>query len=123
MLLIVLSSQLIGQSSGGNFDPRRLKNPTKLTGESIEAGQVVYQKNCRFCHGNEGKGDGSMAPKDVHPADLTDAKWDHGSSDGEIFAVIRDGIGPDFKMKGFRSRLTDADIWNVVNYIRSLGQK
>lgn len=52
---------------------------------------------------------------------MTDAEWVHGGTDGEIFSNIRNGIGPKFDMKSMRSRMTDTDIWNVVNYIRSLG--
>jgi mono/diheme cytochrome c family protein len=64
-----------------------------------------------------------MAPKDSHPSDLTDAKWDRGSTDGEIAMVIQNGAGPAFVMKGFKPRLSDTDIWNVVNYLRSIGPK
>ena len=64
-----------------------------------------------------------MAPKDTHPSDLTDAKWDRGGTDGDIFLVLRDGAGPDFKMKGYKGRLTDNDMWNIVNYLRSVGPK
>ena len=46
--------------------------------------------------------------------DLTDGQWDYGGSDGEIFAVIHDGVSAD--MDGYAARLSDADIWNVVNY-------
>ena len=42
-------------------------------------------------------------------------------TDGEIFTNIRNGIGPDSAMKSWKSRMTDAEIWNVVNYLRSLG--
>ena len=64
-----------------------------------------------------------MAPEGTHPSNLTDAKWDRGDSDGEIFVVIRDGAGPTFDMKGYKGKLTDTDIWNVVNYLRSLQAK
>ena len=53
--------------------------------------------------------------------DLTDAKWDYGGSDGEIFAVIHDGVSAD--MDGYAARLSDTDIWNVVNYVRSVAAK
>ena len=49
-----------------------------------------------------------MAPKDSHPSNLTDEEWTRGSSDGEIFAVLRDGAGPKFIMRGYKSRMTDA---------------
>src|SRR5262249_17324546 len=89
-----------GQQPGGSPEARKGKNPVASTSESIAAGQQVYQKYCRFCHGNDAKGDGAMAPEGTHPSNLTDEKWDRGSTDGEIFAVIRDGAGPKFDMKG-----------------------
>ncbi len=74
-----------------------------------------------------GKGDGaivaSLKPEATKPPNLTDAEWKHGSTDGEIFTVIHDGIGPKFEMKGQAGKLSDMDIWNVVNYVRSLGPK
>ena len=90
---------------------------------SIEAGKAVFAKYCRSCHGAEGKGDGAGAPKDVHPANLTDAKWEHGSTDGEIFTTIKTGVPPKFDMDSWDGRIKDPDIWNVVNYIRTLGPK
>jgi mono/diheme cytochrome c family protein len=111
------------QNPGGNADASKLKNPVAASPESIKAGQVLFQKNCRFCHGTSGAGDGPMAPEGSHPANLTDDKWDRGSSDGEIFTVIREGAGPKFVMKGFKSSLTEKDIWNLVNYVRTLQAK
>ena len=50
--------------------------------------------------------------------------WDHGSTDGEIFTNIKDGIGPKFDMKAMKAKIPmDTDIWNIVNYLRSLGPK
>ena len=100
-----------------------VKNPVPSTPESIAAGQALFQKYCRFCHGADAKGDGPQAPKDTHPPNLTDDKWDHGSTDAEIFANIKDGISPKLDMKGFNSKLTPQEMWSIVNYIRSLGPK
>ena len=97
-----------------------LKNPVAATPASIAAGQASFQKYCRFCHGADAKGDGPQAPKDTHPPNLTDDKWDHGSTDAEIFTSIKDGIGPKFDMKGFNSKLTPQEMWSIVNYLRSL---
>jgi mono/diheme cytochrome c family protein len=108
------------QNPGGNPEAKKLKNPVASTPDSIKAGQASFQKYCRFCHGADAKGNGPMAPKDTHPADLTDAKWDRGDSDGEIFTVIKEGAGPKFDMKGFKSKMTDQEIWQVVTYLRSL---
>jgi mono/diheme cytochrome c family protein len=102
-----------------------LKNPVKATPESIAAGKTIYDKQCASCHGETGKGDGKMAasittgPK---PSDLSDATWKHGSTDGEMFTLIKDG-SKGTGMRAFGSRLKPEDIWNVVNYLRTLGPK
>jgi mono/diheme cytochrome c family protein len=56
------------------------------------------------------------------PADLTDNAWVHGGTDGEVFTTIRDGA-KNTGMKGFGGRLTTQEIWQLVNYVRSLGQR
>jgi mono/diheme cytochrome c family protein len=101
----------------------KLKNAVKATPESIAAGKTSYGKYCKFCHGEDAKGNGALAPKDTHPPDLIDAKWDHGSTDGEIFTSIKEGIGPKFDMKPMKAKMMDTDIWNVVNYLHSLSPK
>ncbi len=100
-----------------------LKNPVKATPESVAAGKQLYAKYCSFCHGPDAKGDGPMAPKDTHPPNLTDAVWTHGASDGEIFSTIRDGVGPKFDMKPNKEKIKEPDIWNIVNFLRSVGGK
>lgn len=100
-----------------------IKNPIKATPDSIAAGKKIYETQCTNCHGATGKGDGKMAesitsgPK---PSDLSDAQWKHGSSDGEIFTLIRDG-SKGTGMRGYAARMKTDDIWNVVNYLRTLG--
>lgn len=118
----MLAAPTVGLAQGSP-GAAKVKNPVPASAESVAAGKAVYTKNCRFCHGTDAKGDGPMAPQGTHPSDLTDAKWDRGSSDGEIFAVIHDGAGPKFDMKGYKGKLSDTDIWNVVNYLRSIGTK
>jgi mono/diheme cytochrome c family protein len=114
---------MAAQNPGGSPEARKVKNPVASTAASIKTGAQLYQKNCQFCHGPTGLGDGKLVPKDMHPANLTDATWDRGSTDGEIFAVIANGAGPEFKMKGVKGRVSDTEIWHIVNYVRSLGPK
>jgi mono/diheme cytochrome c family protein len=102
-------------------DAAALKNPVPATPESVSNGGAVFTKQCVACHGASGKGDGSMAAKlKSKPSDLTDAEWTHGPSDGEIFTLIRDGA-KNAGMKAFRGALSDRQMWDLVNYIRSLG--
>jgi mono/diheme cytochrome c family protein len=123
IIVPVLAVVSAAQNPGGNPEAAKLKNPVQATSASVAKGKELFSKNCRFCHGADAKGDGPMAPKDTHPSDLTDAKWDRGATDGEIFAVIQNGAGPKFDMKGYKSKLTDTDMWNIVNFLRSLGPK
>ena len=100
-------------------EAQALENPIEPTRDSIAAGRQRYAFTCRQCHGNTGKGDGDMSHACGVPSDFTDAVWQHGESDGEIFTVIRDGVTAD--MQGYANRFSDEDLWNLVNYIRSLG--
>ena len=100
-------------------DAQALENPIEPTRESIAAGRQRYAFVCRQCHGNTGKGDGDMSHAGGVPSDFTDAVWQHGESDGEIFTVVKEGVTAD--MQGYAHRLSDGDIWNLVNYLRSLG--
>ena len=110
------------QRRGGDPKLAARKNPVVANAASIKSGQALYGKNCRHCHGLRGKGDGPLAPKNPKPADLTDAKWDHGSSDGEIFAVIWNGApAPMSEMKPMKGTLTEKSVWEIVNYLRSIG--
>jgi putative copper resistance protein D len=102
-------------------EAQKLKNPIPADTASIEEGRKLYQRHCASCHGATGKGDGSMALAGGTPANLTDETWDHGSTDGEVFVVIRDGTSSD--MESYKDRLTDKQMWQLVNYIRSLGPK
>jgi mono/diheme cytochrome c family protein len=104
-------------------DAAKMKNPVKSTPESIAAGKTTYNNYCKFCHNEDATGNGALAPKDTHPPNLIDAKWDHGSTDGEMFENIKEGIGPKFDMKPMKAKMKDEDIWNVVNYLRSLAKK
>jgi mono/diheme cytochrome c family protein len=110
-----------GDQATSRAEAAKLKNPIAASAASVASGQQLFQKYCRFCHGATGKADSPMAPKDMKPSNLADTTWDRGSSDGEIFVVIQEGAGPDFKMKGLKGKISDADAWHLVNYVRSLG--
>ena len=107
-----------------------LKNPVASTAESIAAGKQAFDTNCAACHGNLAQGAVKAGmtisiieeQKGKQPSDLTDEQWDHGSSDGEIFAVIKRGLPPTM-MAGYDGRISDADIWSIVNYLRTLAPR
>jgi mono/diheme cytochrome c family protein len=120
-----LEAQAHQHEAGAHRHPaaEAIKNPVAPDAASIENGKTLYTKHCTQCHGESGKGDGEMAEEYTpKPADLTDAQWKHGSSDGEIFVVIRDGV-KNTGMKPFAKKLQTRQMWDVVNYLRSIGPK
>jgi mono/diheme cytochrome c family protein len=120
VLLYLAVAQLpTAAKKGGSPDAAKIANPVAATPASLSAGKRAYQRLCVKCHGPEGRGDGTSATGAV-PSDLTDAEWEYGSTDGDLFVVIRDGTSPD--MEGYKGRLSDTEIWNMVNYVRSLSQ-
>ncbi len=105
----------------GTQDAAKTPNPVAATPESIAAGKDAYKK-CAPCHGTNGQGG---AGNDLIPAapSLVDDQWDHGSTDGAIFDNIKNGVAPEFNMVPFKDQMSDTDIWNVVNYLRSIAKK
>src|SRR5262245_47852676 len=100
LCVVTVGDFVAGQSAtsprkGGNPDAAKRANPVAATPESIAAGKRAYTQFCANCHGASGRGDGSGSSAGSQPADLTDATWDYGGSDGEIFGVIHDGTSND----------------------------
>ena len=112
-----------GAAAAGAAGQASLKNPVPMSPASINAGRLVYAKNCRPCHGLAGKGDGVAPPPGSTPANLVAGKWKHGGTDGDLHKTIMEGVGPDFYMQAWDFKISDTDIWNVINYIRDLGAK
>ena len=111
----------IAIAAQGNPEAAKVKNPVASTPESIAAGKDSFRM-CAPCHGANAEGGPG---NDLIPAapDLTDDKWDHGSNDGEIFDSIKNGVPPDFNMIPWKDKLKDEQIWNLVNYLRSVAKK
>jgi len=124
VLIGVLLAALTGvlTMAQGNPEAAKITNPVAATPESVAAGKDIYQRRCAVCHGIKGQG-GSGSDISPPAPDLTDAEWKHGSTDGEIFDVIKNGVQPDLNMEPFGDRIKDPDIWNIVNYVRSLAKK
>jgi len=89
--------------------------PGDLT--SATRGGMLFAQNCARCHGSGGRGDG---PEGVNlpsrPRDLTAPRM-HDLTDGEIFQTISAGRG---YMPSWGDRLSEVQIWDLVNYVRTL---
>jgi mono/diheme cytochrome c family protein len=89
------------------------------TAASVARGAALFPGNCAACHGPRGKGDGEAARTlQVPPADLTASHvLDH--SEGDIFWWLTAGI-QESGMPGFAGALTEAQRWDLVNFVRTL---
>jgi mono/diheme cytochrome c family protein len=102
-------------------DSAKKENPVKSSPTSIASGKKKYGQDCAMCHGKEGAGDGDLA-EDMHLKlkDLRDAESLKDMTDVDIYTIINNGKG---KMMGEEGRLKPDEIWDVVNFVRSLAKK
>jgi len=107
-----------GIAGWGAFAPSGPQDPIPATAESLQQGHDLYQAYCAECHGVSGRGDGpSAALFNPPPADLR-VHMAHGHTDGQLYDWIMNGMGAT-GMPAYRNQLSDDDVWNVINYIRT----
>jgi mono/diheme cytochrome c family protein len=95
------------------------KNPIDSSAESVLAGKKIYEKECFFCHGKSGVGDGPKAASLSRvPGNLSTAEFKN-QTDGEIYWKILQGHKP---MPSFKLAYPEQDLWNVVNLIRTFAK-
>ncbi len=74
---------------------------------------ALWASNCASCHGKDGSGGTTMGKK----LGVKNYTKEQGFSDAEAANVIKNGKG---KMKGYKDKLSDADVKALVAYVRSL---
>ncbi len=96
----------------------KIPNPIKADAASVSAGKTLWVQHCSSCHGKTGAGDGSKAAQlKTQPEDFKKPVV-QGQSDGSLFYKIAEGRDD---MPAFKKKIPDQeDIWNLVNFIRSL---
>jgi cytochrome c6 len=70
-----------------------------------------YKAKCAMCHGADGMGKAAMGTKDLGSADIQKM------SDADLTGAITNGKG---KMPAYKGKLTDAQVSDLVKYIRTL---
>ena len=109
---------------GGDPEAAKIQNPVAQTPESIDKGKAVFMKRCVMCHGPKADGTAQIVIEGgVSPANLTEPTYIYGTADGQIFTNIKNGILPNLNMPTWDEIIPDADIWNVVNFLRTVRQK
>jgi mono/diheme cytochrome c family protein len=118
-LVLMVNATLVAQPKPwvvpANF--KSMKNPIAMSDASTKAGQALYAKTCAACHGKTGLGNGPKAPSlKTVPTNFTKAESQN-QTDGEHFYKTKTGRGD---MPKYEGKLSDDDIWNIVNYVRTL---
>jgi mono/diheme cytochrome c family protein len=94
-----------------------LVNPVPATAENVEKGKEIFTKFCVHCHGEQGKGDGSITqtgnfpPPPAYNTALKDL------SEGKMFHTLTYGKG---LMGSHASQLSKLERWTVIRYVQTL---
>ena len=116
--VLMMSATLVAQPKPwtvpANF--KTMKNPVAKDDASTKAGKTLYDKNCASCHGKTGLGDGVKARAlKTFPGDFSKAEYQD-QTDGEHFYKTKTGRS---EMPKYEGKMSDTDIWNTVNYMRT----
>jgi mono/diheme cytochrome c family protein len=124
--LFLVSSLIVGLSISLAAQPKpwvvpanfkTMKNAVAASDASTKAGKDLFTKNCASCHGRTGLGDGVKSRSlKTSAGDFSKADFQK-QGDGDLFYKTK--LGRD-EMPKYEGKLTDEDIWNVVNYMRTL---
>lgn len=93
--------------------------PPKLHAPTAQenAGEIIYQANCAFCHAADGTGRNWIGSfLEPHPRNLTEPIFRQGMTIQRLVRVISDGL-PNSSMPAWKNVLTPNEIQAVVAYI------
>jgi DMSO reductase family type II enzyme heme b subunit len=119
-----------GIAKGQDFEARGFKlvetQPLVGSQEDVAAGRELYDEHCAQCHGGEGDGQGVMAELlDPRPRDFRRGVFKIRTTmqgelptDGDVFRIIGNGM-PGTSMPAWRDILSEAQIWQLVHYVKT----
>jgi mono/diheme cytochrome c family protein len=89
-------------------------------------GRDLYVERCVLCHGSSGQGWDWSQKVARPPVDVPDlAQVAPQRSDAYLFAIIKDGgeaVARTRFMPPFGFQLSDAEVWDIVAYVRALSR-
>jgi len=115
----LLAQTASSDSCSNPAEAKNLVNPVKPTPESIAQGKKYYGYDCAMCHGATGNGKGDVDTGEKMP-DFSNAASMKDVTDGEMFCSLKTGKGHTMPLE--RIRTSPNELWNLVNYVRSLAK-
>jgi mono/diheme cytochrome c family protein len=96
--------------------------PRPPTAADLANGRALFALHCASCHGERGAGDGEAgAGLNPPPANVAFAARLPMATDAYLFWTIAEGGAPvGSAMPPFKGVLADAEVWQVVAYLRDL---
>jgi cbb3-type cytochrome c oxidase subunit III len=91
-----------------------------ILGKSVRRGESLYKTNCILCHGVNGDGKGRAAVN-IHPPPSDLVHSDKG--DRYKMSIIRQGgtsLGRSGEMPPWKDQLTNDEILDLIDYLRSI---
>jgi len=109
-------------SNSNSATPAPAATTASTPKDELASGRALYEQNCAACHKEDGTG-GKMTieGKTINPDDLTSDKIKK-FTDEKISGYIMNGV-VDEGMPAFKDKLTEAQIREVVGYVRRGIQK
>lgn len=118
---------MAGARPGRRFEEQNMRQPFRIAAMILpgalfamsalaqQSGEATYKAKCAMCHG----ADGTASTPVGKSMKLRSLKSDEDvkATDETLFKQTKEGVG---KMQGYAGKLTDAQIKDVVSYIRTL---
>jgi len=118
---------MAGVRPGRRLEEQNVRQPFRIAGMILlgasfvvsaraqQPGEATYKAKCAMCHGADGTANTPVG-KSMKLRSLKSDE-DMKASDDTLFKQTKEGVG---KMQGYAGKLTDAQIRDVVSYIRTL---
>ncbi len=116
LITIVVITAAAAACTSGSGDATA-PNPVLAGTGDVAAGEELYAANCAQCHGADATGTG-QGPPFIHEVYVPSHH-----ADGAFLLAVRNGVQPhhwDFGAMPPRPGLTDADVADIVAYVRAL---
>lgn len=112
----------VNNTAAGNKTGTSSNAAPATPADELASGKALYEKNCAACHGEDGTGGKkTIEGKTIDAENLTEDKFKR-AEDAKIFKYIHDGV-EDEGMPAFKDKLTEAQINEVIKYVRVELQK